>query len=110
MKVAEIKEGVIGIWGKTKGKLVRKYRCTSGTRKGRIVAKPATCNATKRVSSALNIKRAKAKKASVMQVRSSRTKRASGLSKRVAGANKPQSQARYKKPTRKKSFKKRSKK
>jgi|TARA_B110000444_G_scaffold209615_1_gene204529 hypothetical protein len=110
MKVAEIKEGVIGIWGKNKGKLVRKYRCTSGTRKGRIVAKPATCNATKRVSSALNIKRAKAKKASVMQVRSSRTKRASGLSKRVAGANKPQSQARYKKPTRRKSFKKRSKK
>jgi hypothetical protein len=109
MKIAEIKEGVIGIWGKTKGKLVRKYRCTSGTRKGRIVAKPATCNATKRVSSAINIKRTKAKKGSVMQVRSGRTKRASGLSKRLATANKPQSQARYKKPSRSKSFKKRSK-
>ena len=98
------------IWGRKGQTLVRKYRCTSGTRKGRIVAKPATCNATKRVGSALNIKRAKAKKCSTMQVRSSRTKRASGLSKRVAGANKPHSQARYKKPTRKKSFKKRSKK
>ena len=105
-----ITEGALQIAGRRGGKIVRKYRCTSGSRKGRIVAKPATCNATKRVSSALNIKRAKAKKASVMQVRSSRTKRASGLSKRVAGANKPQSQARYKKPTRRKSFKKRSKK
>ena len=104
-----VDEGATPIFGKTGNKVVRKYRCTSGSRKGRIVAKPATCNATKRVGSALNIKRAKAKRGSTMQVRSSRTKRASGLSKRVAGANKPQSQARYKRPTRKKSFKKRSK-
>ena len=109
MKIQEVTEGVIGIWGKTKGKLVRKYRCTSGTRKGRIVAKPETCNATKRVSSSLNLKRAKASKSSLMKVRSARTKRASGLSKRLASANKPQSQSRYKKPTRRKSFKKRSK-
>ena len=43
MKINEImtesiKEGVIQIWGRDKGKLKRKYRCTSGTRKGRIVA------------------------------------------------------------------------
>ena len=37
-----IKEGVIQIWGRNKGKLVRKYRCTSGSRKGRIVAQPVS--------------------------------------------------------------------
>ena len=42
-----IEEGVTTIFGKTGNKTVRKYRCTSGTRKGRIVAKPATCNAPK---------------------------------------------------------------
>ena len=54
-----IKEGVVQIWGRNKGKLVRKYRCTSGTRKGRIVAQPSTCNAQKKVGSAINLKRAK---------------------------------------------------
>jgi hypothetical protein len=42
-----IEEGVTTIFGKSGNKTVRKYRCTSGTRKGRIVAKPATCNAPK---------------------------------------------------------------
>ena len=92
-----IKEGVIQIWGKNKGKLVRKYRCTSGSRKGRIVAQPSTCNAVKKVGSAINIKRAKARRGSVMKVKTQRQKRASGLTKRLTTANKPQTQKRYKK-------------
>ena len=100
-----IKEGVIQIWGRNKGKLVRNYRCTTGSRKGRIVAQPATCNAQKKVGSALNIKRAKARKGSVMKVKSQRIKRAGGLTKRLTGANKPQTQKRYRKaPARRKKF------
>ena len=38
-------EAATTIYGRSKGKVTRKYRCTSGTRKGRIVAKAATCNA-----------------------------------------------------------------
>ena len=92
MKINEImtesiKEGVIQIWGRNKGKLVRKYRCTSGSRKGRIVAQPSTCNAQKRVGSAINIKRAKARRGSVMKVKSGRIKRAGGLSYSIAGSS-----------------------
>jgi|TARA_B100001996_G_scaffold9205_1_gene7749 hypothetical protein len=110
MKINEImtesiKEGVIQIWGRNKGKMVRKYRCTSGSRKGRIVAQPSTCNAQKRVGSAINIKRAKARKASVMKVKTARIKRAGALTKRLTKANKPQTQKKYKRaPTRRKKF------
>ena len=43
MKVSEITDGILTegiqqIWGRQKGKVVRKFRCTSGSRKGRIVA------------------------------------------------------------------------
>lgn len=104
MRFAELTEGVVQIWGRDKGKLTRKYRCTSGTRKGRIVAKPSTCSATKKVGSSLNIKRAKARRSSVMKVKSARTKRAGGLTKRLTKANKPLTQRRYKKSHLKKNF------
>ena len=35
-------EAVRTIWSRSGGKQVRKYRCTSGIRKGRIVARAAT--------------------------------------------------------------------
>jgi hypothetical protein len=88
MKLNDITEGVTQIWGRTKGKVVRKYRCTSGSRKGRIVAKPATCNAPKRVKSSINIKKAKSRKASAMKVKSRRTRNIYGQSRRVARMNK----------------------
>ena len=47
MFLREIIEGATPIFGKTGGKVVRKFRCTSGSRKGRIVAKPGTCTAPK---------------------------------------------------------------
>ena len=52
MQIAEIiPEGAIQIFGRSKGKVVRKYRCTSGQKKGRIVAKPQTCSNPIRVAS-----------------------------------------------------------
>ena len=45
MIISEIvDEGAVQIFGRKKGKVVRKYRCTSGQKKGRIVAKPQTCS------------------------------------------------------------------
>ena len=46
-------EAATTIYGRSKGKVTRKYRCTSGTRKGRIVAKAATCNAPTNIKSKL---------------------------------------------------------
>ena len=47
MKIIEIfAEEVLDekqIWGRKGTSVVRKYRCTSGQRKGRIVAKPDQC-------------------------------------------------------------------
>ena len=37
-----VKEGLV--WSRQGGKQVRKYRCTSGVRKGRVMASPASCN------------------------------------------------------------------
>ena len=49
MIVSEIiTEGALQIAGRRGGKIVRKYRCTTGSRKGRIVAKPETCNKPKK--------------------------------------------------------------
>ena len=96
MLIREITEGATPIFGKTGGKVVRKYRCTSGTRKGRIVAQPSTCNAQKKVGSAINLKRAKARRSSVMKVKSARIKRAGGLTKRLTKANVQNTQKRYK--------------
>jgi hypothetical protein len=94
MKLSDISEGVTQIWGRTKGKVVRKYRCTSGSRKGRIVAKPSTCNAPKRVKSSINIKKAKSRKASAMKVKGARTRNIYGQSRRVTRMNKPNNKKR----------------
>lgn len=88
MRLDEVTEGALQIMGRKGNKLVRKYRCTSGSRKGRIVASPSTCNAPKRVKSSINIKKAKAKRGSAMSIASARTKRTSGASMRLSRINK----------------------
>ena len=88
MIISEIIEGAVGIWSKGKSGLVRKYRCTSGSRKGRIVSSPTTCNQPKRVSSSINIRKAKYKYGRNINIKSQRTKRAGAFSKRLAKINK----------------------
>lgn len=80
-------EGYVQIAGRTGNKIVRKYRCTSGARRGRIVSKPSTCTAPKNVRSSVNIKKAKRSKGSLMKVKALRTKRARKTSKRLGTLN-----------------------
>lgn len=70
-----ITEGVVSIYGKTGDKTVRKYRCTSGSRKGRIVAKPSTCTAPRNVKASRTLKTTKRQQGSKMMVKTKRTKR-----------------------------------
>ena len=49
------------IWAKSGQKVVRKYRCTSGARKGRIVAKPGQCFAAPNIKARFNMKRTRAR-------------------------------------------------
>lgn len=82
-----LEEGYVGIAGRSGNKIVRKYRCTSGARRGRIVSKPSTCSAPKNVRSSVNMKKAKRRKGAVMKIAAARTKRARKSSKRLATLN-----------------------
>lgn len=82
-----LEEGYVQIAGRSGNKIVRKYRCTSGSRRGRIVSKPGTCSAPKNIRSSVNIKKARRKKGSQMIIKSLRTKRATKSSKRLGKLN-----------------------
>jgi hypothetical protein len=104
MKVLEITEGVALVYGKKGNKVTKKYRCTSGSRKGRIVAKPSTCTAPKKIGAAQTLKKTRRSKGKTLDIKRSRTKRATSSSRRVATINK----ARKIKPTRRSSKRRRT--
>ena len=62
-------------WQRSGKKLVRKYRCTGGRRKGRIVAKPAQCFAAPDVKKRFRLRMPKAKLGARIARKSARTKR-----------------------------------
>ena len=82
-----LEEGYVQIAGRSGNKIVRKYRCTTGKRRGRIVSKPSTCTAPKNVRSSINIKKAKRRKGSVMKIKAARTKRARKTTQRLKNLN-----------------------
>ena len=87
MLLRELIEGVTTIFGKKGNKTVRKYRCTSGSRKGRIVAKPATCSAPKNVKASNTLKKTRRSKGSVISTKSTRTKRTNPASQKLRRLN-----------------------
>lgn len=90
-------ERVTQIWARSGNKTVRKYRCTSGSRKGRIVAKPSTCTAPKNFSKAQTLKRTKARRGGMIKTFSKRTKKYNPASKRLRTMNRRRSTSRRKK-------------
>jgi hypothetical protein len=87
MLVQEITEGFVQIFGRNKGKVVRKYRCTSGTRKGRIVSRPTTCTAPVNVKARQSMKATRSKKGSAMNIKARRTKRSNPASQKLKRLN-----------------------
>jgi hypothetical protein len=85
MKYSEIIEGATATYSRQNNKLVRKYRCTTGARKGRVVAQPATCNAPINVKASQRLKVTKAKGASAIKLKAKTTKAHQAASKRLAG-------------------------
>lgn len=80
-------EGYVQIAGRSGNKIVRKYRCTSGSRRGRIVSKPSTCSAPKNVRSSINLKKAKRRAGRLMSTRAQRTKTSLKTTKRLKKLN-----------------------
>lgn len=101
MKIAEIiKEAVTPIWGRKGGRMARRYRCTAGIRKGRIVGNPATCTKPKNIQKSISFRKTLARKGSQISIKAGRTKR-STASRRVKRLNAPRTQKRYKPAKRK---------
>ena len=76
------------IWGRRGSTTVRKYRCTSGMRKGRIVATAAQCFAAPNIKARFALKRTKAKLGKKMTRKAQRTKRTNPASRRLKALNK----------------------
>jgi hypothetical protein len=75
------------IWARSGKKVVRKYRCTSGRRKGRIVAKIGQCFAAPDMKKRFTLKKTRARVGSRMTRKARRTKRVNPVSKRVQALN-----------------------
>jgi uncharacterized membrane protein len=87
MLLEEIIEGVVQVFSRNKGSVVRKYRCTSGTRKGRVVSKPSTCMAPINVKSRVTMKTNRSRKGSLSSFRANRSKKTNPASQRVRRLN-----------------------
>jgi hypothetical protein len=89
MQVVEVVEASTIAWKKQSSKVTRKYRCTTGPRKGQVRASPAACNAPIRVKNRLTLQKNKQKMGSHGRYRASKTKRTDNASRRLATLNRP---------------------
>lgn len=76
------------VWAKSGNKVVRKYRCTSGPRKGRTVAQITQCFAAPDIAKRIRLRQTKARLGSKMARKARKTKRVNPASVRVARLNK----------------------
>ncbi len=86
MKLRDIFEKQV--WAKRGNKVVRKYRCTSGPRKGRVVTDLGKCFAAPDIAKRNRLRLTKARLGAKMTRKDKRTKRTSGASIAVKRLNK----------------------
>jgi hypothetical protein len=84
--VSAIAEGISQILRRSGKKLRTGFRCVSGPRKGRIVARAATCNARLNPIKGAKIKRKRYAKASQAAKKMAFTKRTNPISRRLVKA------------------------
>jgi hypothetical protein len=92
MLISEILiEGYTQVWGrKPGGKMVRRYRCTDGRKKGRVVAKPQTCGTAINTAKSRTMSKTRRTKSTAQSIkRSIRMKHPTSM--RVKSANKSKS-------------------
>ncbi len=76
------------VWARSGKKVVRKYRCTTGRRKGRVVSKMSQCYAPIDIKQSVRFKQSKRKLGNRMSRKARRTKRTNPASKRLKQLNK----------------------
>jgi hypothetical protein len=72
------------VWARKGTSLVRKYRCTGGTRNGRIVAEPTQCFAPIDIKQRALMKRTRARLGKKMARKAKKTKRTNPASIRLS--------------------------
>lgn len=75
------------VWARKGTKVVRKYRCTSGARQGRVVADPTQCFKAFDIKKRVNLKKTKARLGGKMARKAKRTKRINPASKMLKRLN-----------------------
>jgi hypothetical protein len=92
MHICEIAKPLIEtkiVWAKKgKNSITRKYRCSFGKRKGRVVASPMQCSAPIDMKKRFSLKKTRARLGSKMVRKAKKTKRFNPASKRVRALNK----------------------
>ena len=88
MRIDEIVVDEKIAWKKRGNKVVKQFRCTSGSRKGRIVASPAQCFKPIDIKRRLTLRKTKAKMGSRAARKSNRTKKFNPVSRRAKAMNK----------------------
>lgn len=76
------------VWARKGTKVVRKYRCTGGQRKGRVVADPTQCFKVVDIKKRAALKRTKARLGAKMARKARRTKKINPASKMLKRLNK----------------------
>jgi hypothetical protein len=92
MLIGDVIPDVLGLnesmtWAKRGNKVVRKYRCGSGKRKGRVVSTPAQCFAAPDIKKRIKLKMTKARLGAKMARKAKRTKKINPASRRVKALN-----------------------
>jgi len=90
MRLQEIFKGISErqVWARSGKKVVRKFRCTSGPRKGRVVKSASQCFGAPDVKKRATLKRTKARLGKKITRKAKRTKRVNPASRRIQALNK----------------------
>ena len=75
------------VWARTGQKVVRKFRCTSGPRKGRVVKSASQCFSAPDIKKRAQLQRTKARLGKKITRKAKRTKRVSPASRKIQALN-----------------------
>lgn len=84
MRIAEVASTA---WARRKNANVRKYRCTSGPRKGRVMSSPAACNAPINYKKKFTLAKTKSLKSPAIKNKTRLTKKQNMASRRLGVLN-----------------------
>ncbi len=76
------------VWARRGNKIVQKFRCTTGKRKGRLVSNPAQCSKPIDIKKRFVLKKTKARLGKRIARKTARSKRFNPITKRVTQLNK----------------------